>query len=684
MKKSIAIVTYSSAVARFYRQQLLDLLGDLVEIKVFSYDDSSIEYIEADAVLVSTYDIYTACQKYISKNSHIIMINVTLTKDAFDKISRIPGGQKIMLVNLSAEMAMETIALIYQLGINHLELIPVYPGMKSLPPLDVAVTPGEARFVPPYVRETIDIDHRVLDMTTIVDIAVELELDHLLQSPVIRTYFKSIMTKSLGMKNLLGKTSRLEKQFDLLLQITDDGIIGISSRGLVYFINDAAASILGWKREDALGINIKELIPHFPAGNQLENPGLIKGKLINVNGVDLVLSVHPIINPEEHPGVIVTIRRFSDTEKQQHKLRVQAVGKGHIAKYSFDHIIGESRAIKETKEIARRMADSNSSVLIYGESGTGKELFAQAIHNASRRRKYPFIAVNCAALPESLLESELFGYEEGAFTGAKKGGKLGFFEMAHQGSLFLDEISEMAPKLQARLLRAVQEKEVIRIGGDSVIPVDVRVIAATNKNLKEMVRKGEFRRDLYYRLNILPLNIAPLRERPEDIPVLLEHISRELNVQIALTPEAKGALFNHGWEGNVRELRNYLEYMGQLGKPVVDKGDLPFLTEVYPGLGELNDAEGEILVKLKKFADHNRAGTIFVLSELEKAYLNRIRAGRRSIAQIALQNHLFISEQEIRNIFLNLENLGVIEISKGRGGTRLSEIGLKIIRHLKK
>lgn len=198
------------------------------------------------------------------------------------------------------------------------------------------------------------------------------------------------------------------------------------------------------------------------------------------------------------------------------------MSKGHAAKYTFDDIVGNSLVIRQTKQLAGKMACSNSAVLIYGQTGTGKELFAQSIHNASPRRNYPFIAINCSAIPENLLESELFGYAEGAFTGARKGGKSGFFEQAHGGTLFLDEISEMNIHLQTRLLRVLQEKEVTRIGGDSVINVDVRIIAASNKKLKTLVNQSAFRKDLYYRLNVLSLQIPPLEERREDIPLLLE------------------------------------------------------------------------------------------------------------------------------------------------------------------
>lgn len=195
--------------------------------------------------------------------------------------------------------------------------------------------------------------------------------------------------------------------------------------------------------------------------------------------------------------------------------------RGHVAKYTFDDILFQSSEIKRTIETAQRYSEVDSNILIIGETGTGKEIFAQSIHNHSNRKNNPFVAINCAALPENLLESELFGYAEGAFTGAMKGGKQGFFELAHRGTIFLDEIGEISPKMQSRSLRVLQEREIMRIGDDKVIPVDVRILSATNKDLMQMVKSNDFREDLYYRLSVLDLVLPPLRERREDIPLLV-------------------------------------------------------------------------------------------------------------------------------------------------------------------
>lgn len=258
-------------------------------------------------------------------------------------------------------------------------------------------------------------------------------------------------------------------------------------------------------------------------------------------------------------------------------IRREVVARHCVAKYHLDNILGISSEITEVKRIAQEIAVVDATVLITGESGTGKELFAQSIHNKSPRKNGPFVAVNCAALPASLLESELFGYVEGAFTGATKKGKPGLFEMAHSGTIFLDEISEMDKYGQSRLLRVLQERQVMRLGDDKVIPVNVRIIAATNKRLTEQIKDGLFRQDLYYRLKVLTMNLPPLSKRCGDIAYLAQHYVETFNRQhsrhIQLSPDAYHCLSNHLWPGNVRELMSFIERLVIISKEQVITGD---------------------------------------------------------------------------------------------------------------
>ncbi|MBV1820057.1 sigma 54-interacting transcriptional regulator, partial [Bacteroidales bacterium MSK.15.36] len=498
---------------------------------------------------------------------------------------------------------------------------------------------------------------------------------------IARSY-REVATVNFGLAEILKVTNSRESQLDILLQVTDAGIIGIKPEGNIFLYNDIAEDVIGIREDKIINRNGIELFPQIPFEYALKNLKPVEEKLVKLNGYDVVASVNPLIHSKNLYGAISIIRKYSDTEKKQHILRKQLIGKGHKAKYNFDDIIGESAALTKCKKIAKRMAKSNSSILITGETGTGKELFAQAIHNNSPRKNYQFVAVNCGAIPENLLESELFGYEEGAFTGAKKGGKSGLFELAHNGTLFLDEITEMSMDLQVKLLRVLEEREIIRIGGNRMIDVDVRIIAATNNDIKNMVRTGEFREDLYYRLNVLPLRIPPLRARKEDILFLIEEFKKEFKSDFILTENAKKSLLNHSWNGNVRELRNYVEYFVNLDLKEIDTKNFPFDHEESIDNGFEDKYEKELMVNFLEMAGTNIRKYIFLLEELEKGYIDNRRLGRRSLHQIAKKKNIFISEQEIRSMLVNLEKFSMVEIFKGRSGTVITEYGIRALRYL--
>ena len=295
----------------------------------------------------------------------------------------------------------------------------------------------------------------------------------------------------------------------------------------------------------------------------IKNLKPLQKKQIRINGQDLLVDINIGFVGSTKICYLI-FERMRESAVKIPSYRNQAIGHGYVAKYFFSDIITDNDELTNLKRIAELNAANDSSILILGESGTGKELFAQAIHNVSERKDNPFVAVNCAAVAENLLESELFGYDEGAFTGAQRGGKKGLFELAHSGTLFLDEIGGMKVHLQAQLLRTLQEKEITRVGGNRVIGVDVRVIAATNSNLTQLIRDGAFRKDLFYRLNVITLNIPSLRERKEDIPRLIEAFKKQMDTDFSIHPAVMEEFQNHDWEGNVRELRNYIEYFNNL------------------------------------------------------------------------------------------------------------------------
>jgi transcriptional regulator with PAS, ATPase and Fis domain len=314
------------------------------------------------------------------------------------------------------------------------------------------------------------------------------------------------------------------------------------------------------------GRNITEFIPQSDMLRVLEAGKIERGDIATVGGRQIVINRSPVIVKGKIVGAVSNFKEITDIQKVELQLRKKLHQNGLEAKYRLSDIIGETNEVMEAKELARKFAETESTVLITGESGTGKELFAQGIHSASHRSLGPFVAVNCAVLPENLLESEMFGYEKGTFTGALKDGKPGLFELAHGGTLFLDEIGEIPLRIQALLLRVLQERTIRRVGGERIIPVDVRIITATNRNLEEEVEEKQFRSDLYYRLNVLALELPPLRVRLEDIPKLVEAFLDEFNDKrknkiITVEKELICLFQKYDWPGNIRELRNTIERM---------------------------------------------------------------------------------------------------------------------------
>jgi transcriptional regulator with PAS, ATPase and Fis domain len=376
----------------------------------------------------------------------------------------------------------------------------------------------------------------------------------------------------------------------------DDSLILVNPDGIITLINQAFANPLGIRASQMIGKHVHQAYPNsspsrLPVVMDTGQAEIAEPHLLN--GQNAVVSRYPLLKNGEMIGALGKIlfhdiRELSRlAEKFQlyigppEKKHKPAHHGGHEFKYDCNSIIGQSPAMKTLKEKTLRIAQRPSNVLLSGESGTGKELFAHAIHAASKRRFAPFVRVNCAAIPEQLMEAELFGYVDGAFTGARKGGQCGKFEQAHTGTIFLDEISEMPQHMQAKLLRVLQEKEVTPLGGTRTRKLDIRVIAATNVTLEQLVAEGKFRTDLYYRLNVIALEIPPLRERREDIYFITKHLidnfNDEFNLNIeGLTEEAWRMLKNYNYPGNIRELRNAVESAFNMTcGPLIDAADLP-------------------------------------------------------------------------------------------------------------
>lgn len=363
-------------------------------------------------------------------------------------------------------------------------------------------------------------------------------------------------------KQCLFKTQ--SEMYQAVLDFTHDAILAIDENGRIQVLNPPAERIMGCRAADSVGQPVEAVLPNTLLPDVLESGEKQLDQIMQIHQTLCNTNRIPILVDGQRRGVVATFQDVKQLQNSEQKIRLKLHEKGLVAKYAFNDILGDSPAIRSTIQIARSYAASRASVLILGETGTGKELFAQSIHNASDRRDGPFVAINCAAVSNSLLESELFGYEAGSFTGASRGGREGVFELAHGGTLFLDEIGEIPRETQVELLRVLQEKEIRRVGGSRVIPVDVRIIAATNKDLLQETVEGRFREDLYYRLDVLNLKLPPLRERGDDVKILGLHLFRQLpggkdpimQSQFLYLLEQVGP---YQWYGNIRELQNFVE-----------------------------------------------------------------------------------------------------------------------------
>ncbi len=450
----------------------------------------------------------------------------------------------------------------------------------------------------------------------------------------------------------------LAKLLKTVIDNSDTGIIVLDEHKKISHFNTTSEKFLRIKKEEVVGLALKDL-PNisYELKDYIENNSNIPAQMINIGGNRILVNSVPLLNEKNTFGVMLSLEGVNKIQLLEAKIRKELYARGLVSRYSFDDIVHLSPVMKRIIESARRYAKTKSTVLIYGESGTGKELIAHSIHAASPCNNGPFVAVNCAAIPETLLESELFGYSEGAFSGAKKGGKLGLFELAHGGTIFLDEISEIPLLLQARLLRVLQEKAVRRVGDDKIVPVDVRIIVASNQDLSRMVAENRFRKDLYFRINVLSINVLPLRERKEDIFVLLEAFikqSRFFNHAIlSLFEQFRMELEDYSWPGNIRELENFVERFLILSEDASDPAAI--LQSQIRGLYSLGNEYLGIVdepVLLGKNALSIKVGT---LEEMEKEILEKMQKLYPSEKKASLAQQLNISRTTLWKKLKTLE-----------------------------
>lgn len=535
-----------------YAQQVIDEMGESIEILEGSYSEGLGKARKAVENGASVIVSRGGTGNLIKKNIDIPVVNIDFS--SYDVIASI--GKAVKFSNRIGIVGFEDLSKAYMRVSEILE-------RTFSAKIDI-ITIKSVREIDKAISELYQEGSRVfIGGHTVLEAIDSRRLNGIL----IETG-KEAISETIGHAKRLLEVQQVEKEKAAILKsIIDfayDGILGIDKDGMITVFNPVVQKITGINYESAISKSVDSVVENTRMIDVLRTGIPELGEIQKIGEISILTNRVPIVVDEKIVGVVATFQEIEKIQKMETQIRAKLHAKGHVAKIKFQNIIGKSSLISQVKEKARLFAKVDSTILIQGETGTGKELFAQSIHNASLRVDKPFVAVNCAALPESLLESELFGYVEGAFTGARKGGKSGLFELAHSGTIFLDEISEMSPNLQARFLRVIQEKEVVRIGDDRVIPVDVRIIAATNRELFQLVEEGNFREDLFYRLSVLRLAVPPLRHRKEDISDLANYFvkekSRVINQRVeGISAEALAKLIIYDWPGNVRQLENFIE-----------------------------------------------------------------------------------------------------------------------------
>ncbi len=669
MVKKVTLIAGSVNTKDFFLRQLKEFISEKYILEAYAQEEGVNKEIKCDLLIISSKDMQDELDTMnvnIEYND-VVVCERSVNFDFIDQVANLPVNEEVLLVNDEKETAFSTINDLKELGLGHIKYYPYYPGITNYKKLKTAITPGEPDKVPPCVTNMIDIGPRIISINSMYLIMDKLSIDHKDTTFITKKYMQKIVNVSKHVSAINNKVNALNGYLNNIVHNLVNGILVYDENGYIKYANEKIKKFLLTEKElenkNIRNIIDRELYPYFLSNDTFEN------KMLSIMGINI--KVTKFIVPNGKDIVIITDEN-ENNERSKSDLHDYLL-KGHVARYNIENIIGSSLILEETKKTALKLAKTDLTVLIEGESGTGKELFASAVHQSSKRKYGPYLAINFSALPDDLIESELFGYEEGAFTGARKGGKIGLFELADGGTIFLDEIGDVSPKVQTKLLRVLQEKEIMMVGGSYIKKVDVRIIAATNKSLKNMVLEKKFRADLYYRLKIGYLYIPPLRERIGDIRELVTYF-----IKISTTAEVKIShtvieeFMRYKWFGNVRELESTIQYMLAVKNGnVLTVSDLPDRNFFEETLNETNSCE----ISSSSLSDD----LISILKCIKDLQDNNVAAGREKISHMIDKYGYNLTSSQVRTRLDILEKQGYLFKKRGRQGTVLTESGLKLV-----
>jgi transcriptional regulator with PAS, ATPase and Fis domain len=666
--KKVAIIYKNSdnqEVIKYLKDNLEKIFENYLIAENYYLDELPTNFkINADAYILTDSAMLYPLKDRITNYNNIVIMHRSLKKQPLYEISLIPENTNVLIINDTYETAVQTICSLYELGMNHINLVPYDSNDTDNPKykdFQICITPNEVHLVPKYIHKIINIGYREISFDTLVSLMSRLDLDFELTNRNLVRHIKSIAEPDIFMHNNYLNNFVKNHVFDSVINDYLTALIITNEKYNILFCNNKAKVLF----------DIKNNCSDIPLSNMMEHEIFAKIKQETIpkegivfNEIHYFVEKKTIMLMDEVMGYYITLQNEKDLRDIEINARKILAKKGLCAKYNFSDIIHVSPAMKECIVTAKKVALTDHTVLITGESGTGKELLAQSIHNYSPRKNMSFVAINCAALPESLLESELFGYESGSFTGARKTGKIGLFEQANGGTIFLDEIGDISPNLQSRLLRVLQERQIMRIGSDRMIHIDTRIIAATNKDLASEVNKGNFRKDLYYRLNVISICIEPLKKRREDIlPIMSSFLGSKYN---QLTDSDKNVLCTNTWPGNIRELESaaiHYNTLSTLPKYLLDSPSEPVKVDKSLSYIDDNCVEMEILKIIMENTQFSHG------------------IGRMQLNNCLKTFQIFIGDASLRSILHDLEERNLILIGNGRGGTRITEEGIKKLKN---
>ena len=661
--KRIIVITMGIPTREKICQQLEKMFEDRVEITPVLLSDPDVSKVKGDLRLFSTdtvANIFTQTHGgELSSIPYVIAKRVINHKNIREIIS-LPEGSCVLLVNDTPGSAEEAVRQLIEIGLDHVEYETYHPSKKNYMKCDCVITPGEEELVPYKAEKVIDIGSRILDIPTLYELASLMGEDTSKAQKLVTEYQKDIVHISRAIERQRIKVISSENLLDTILNTIDYGLAFVDDEGRILKINSYFKEMLS-TREYVIHRFLHEYI-RLPDGKLKETESYME----TMGEQEALLDIRKI-NGLNLSGFIVTANYAEKISKLDHQIRRSYDKKIEKTMHGFDEYLSVNPKVRFMINRAKKFAKTEATILIQGENGTGKEILAQGIHRESYRREQPFIPVNIVAISPQLLESELFGYEEGSFTGALKGGRKGLFEIADGGTIFLDEIGDAPMDFQTKLLRVLEEKRIRRVGALEEIPIDVRVVAATNKNIMSLVEGGSFREDLFFRLNILPLRTLPLRKRREDIPYLLKYFwdhngEKKGRIELEKTFEKKALEFlvhRYRWRGNVRELVNLVEYLR-----LIDEGQKITMEDLHHYMLE----------------DENE-GTTEVLSREELWILRKVQqagthgAGRKSLFEDAMEEGMPLGEGKIRGVLKELKDRGLLDGGKGRRGTVITKRG---------